>query len=89
MSEIDDIIGEIQHVARSLEHQTGEHADRVMLDLLLRIAWQVKELQEHQHTYVGPPPGLPHRWYHTQADREIENPSEKTFLQQQADKEKR
>jgi hypothetical protein len=86
MSEIDDIITEIQHAAKVLGHRTGEHADRAMLELLLRLAWRVQELESHQHTYVGPLPGAPHRWYPTQAQREIVNPSEKVFEQQAAAK---
>ena len=53
MSEIDDIITEIQHAAKALGHRTGEHADRVMLGLLLRLAWRVQALEDHRHQYHG------------------------------------
>jgi len=85
MNEIDAIIEEIQVAARVLEHRTSERADRAAL--LLRLAWEVKELQGHQHTYYGPP-GIIGVAYTTQPQRDTGAAFHEAFVKQQADKRK-
>ena len=89
MNEIDAIIEEIQVAARALEHRTSEHADRAALDLLLRLAWEVKQLQAHQHSYLGPPSQFSGRVYTTSPQRDTEAASHAAFVKQQADKQRR
>jgi hypothetical protein len=56
MSEIDRIIEEIQDTARNLDlvhaQRTPADADRKVLEILLRLAWEVKQLQRSDNPGV-------------------------------------
>lgn len=86
-TELDAIIEEIQDAARQLGHRTSEHANRKALEILLRLAWQVQELQNqlqaHQHSYVGPT-GLAVKWHTTIPRRDTLAPEHDEYMEELA-----
>jgi len=87
MSEIDAIIEEIQAIAKDLSYTTSDNNDRKILQVLLRLAWQVQELETHQHSYFGPA-DMHGKWATTGEQRDTGAAAHAQYLKAQADKKK-
>jgi hypothetical protein len=97
MSEIDDIIEEIQDTARNLDlvhaQRTAADADRKMLEILLRLAWEVKQLgalvafqpdDAPSVRIVSPEEFLAMREREARASRDKVRPGDNIYAQNQA-----
>ena len=52
--------------------------------LVLAVEALIEELETHQHTYAGPPPGLPFKWLRTSADRDVSAADHAAYQKQKA-----